>query len=214
VTLISDSSVGRPESEIKSTRNRRSEMKTRLIAVATLILVLAVPGALYAQETDPVAVVNAMYEALNAGDIDAFLAQYAEDAVIDIVPFGTHTGHEEIRVWAEGLMALNAEMKLEILQVDGNTVTAKSWYSDDDWKALGIVLEATEELTVQDGKITADIWTTTEESLAEVQAAMATLPETGGVALPTYALAMALGGLGILGGLGLKLPRRRSHQEE
>ena len=155
-------------------------MKTRLIAVATLIVVLALPGALYAQETDPVAVVNAMYEAFNAGDIDAFLALYTDDAVIDIVPFGTHTGQEEIRAWAEGLMALNAEMKLELLQVDGNTVSVKSWYSDDDWRPLGIVLEATEELTVQDGKITADIWTTTEESLAEVQAAMATLPQRQG----------------------------------
>jgi hypothetical protein len=187
-------------------------MKTRLIAVATLIVVLALPGALYAQETDPVAVVNAMYEAFNAGELDAFLALYTDDAVIDIVPFGTHTGQEEIRAWAEGLMALNAEMKLELLQVDGNTVTVKSWYEDDDWRALGIVLEATEELSVQDGKITADIWTTTEESLAEVQAAMATLPQTGGVALPTHALVMALGGLGILSGLGLKLSRRRPQQ--
>ena len=188
-------------------------MKTRLIAITTLVVMLALPVALYAQETDPVAVVTAMYEAFNAGDIDAFVALYADDAVIDIVPFGTHTGQEEIRVWAEGLMALNAEMKLEILQVDGNTVTVKSWYLDDDWRALGIVLEAIEELTVQDGKITADIWTTTEESLAEVQAAMATLPETGGVAFPTYALVMALGGLAILGGLGLELLRRRSHQQ-
>jgi LPXTG-motif cell wall-anchored protein len=42
---------------------------------------------------------------------------------------------------------------------------------------------------------------------------MAALPETGGAAFPSYALAMALGGLAILGGLGLKLLRRRSHQQ-
>jgi limonene-1,2-epoxide hydrolase len=188
-------------------------MKTRLIAIATLVVVLALPGALYAQEADPVAVVNAMYEALNAGDIDAFVALYAEDAVIDIVPFGAHAGHEEIRTWADGLMALNAEMKLELLQVEGNTVTLKSWYEDDDWRALGIVLEAVEEVSVQDGKITADIWTTTEETLAEVQAAMAALPETGGAAFPGNALAVALGGLAVSGGLGLKLVRRRWRQQ-
>jgi limonene-1,2-epoxide hydrolase len=179
-------------------------MKTRLIPITILVLALALPGAAYTQEADPVAVVSAMYEAFNAGDIDAFVAFYAKDAVIDIVPFGTHTGQEEIRAWAEGLMALNAEMELEVLQVDGNTVTVRSWYVDDQWRPLGIVLEAVEELTVQDGRITADIWTTTEESLAEVQAAMAALPETGGAPFPTYALVMALGGLGILGGLGLR----------
>jgi hypothetical protein len=177
-----------------------------------LALMLALPLALYAQETDTVAVVTAMYEAFNAGDIDAFLTLYAEDAIIDIVPFGAHSGHEEIRTWAEGLMALNAEMELEILHVDGNTVTVKSWYSDDDWRALGIVLEAVEELTVQDGKISVDTWITTDETLAEVQTAMAALPETGGVAFPTYAPVMVLGSLGILVGIGLALLHRRSLQ--
>jgi len=186
--------------------------KKLLITMTAFAVMLALPLAVCAQETDPVAVVTAMYEALNTGDIDAFLALYAEDAIIEIVPFGAHTGHEEIRTWAEGLMELNAEMELEILQVDGNVVTAKSWYSDDDWRAMGIVLEAMEELTVEDGKITVDTWVTTDETLAAVEAAMAALPETGRVATPTYAPLMALGGLGILAGIGLAWLRRRSLQ--
>jgi len=186
--------------------------KKLLITMTAFAVMLALPLAVCAQETDPVAVVTAMYEALNTGDIDAFLALYAEDAIIEIVPFGAHTGHEEIRTWAEGLMELNAEMELEILQVDGNVVTAKSWYSDDDWRAMGIVLEAMEELTVEDGKLTVDTWVTTEETLAAVEAAMAALPETGRVATPTYAPLMALGGLGILAGIGLAWLRRRSLQ--
>jgi ketosteroid isomerase-like protein len=186
--------------------------KKLLVAMVVLVVTLALPLALHAQDTDPVAVVTAMYDALNAGDIDAFLDLYAEDAIIEIVPFGAHTGHGEIRVWAEGLMELNAEMELEVLQVDGNVVTAKSWYSDDDWRAMGIVLEAVEQLTVQDGKITVDTWVTTDETLAEVQAAMAALPETGLVATPTYAPLMVLGSLGILAGIGLALLRRRSRQ--
>jgi len=186
--------------------------KKLLITMTAFAVMLPLPLAVCAQETDPVAVVTAMYEALNTGDIDAFLALYAEDAIIEIVPFGAHTGHEEIRTWAEGLMELNAEMELEILQVDGNVVTAKSWYSDDDWRAMGIVLEAMEELTVEDGKITVDTWVTTEETLAAVEAAMAALPETGRVATPTYAPLMLLGGLGILAGIGLAWLRRRSLQ--
>jgi hypothetical protein len=186
--------------------------KKLLIAMTAFAVMLALPLAVCAQETDPVAVVTAMYDALNAGDIDAFLALYAEDAIIEIVPFGAHTGHEEIRMWAEGLMELNADMELEVLQVDGNVVTAKSWYSDDDWRAMGIVLEAVEELTVEDGKITVDTWVTTDETLAEVEAAMAALPETGRVATPTYTPLMALGVLGILAGIGLAWLRRRSLQ--
>jgi hypothetical protein len=186
--------------------------KKLLIAMTAFAVMLALPLAVCAQETDPVAVVTAMYDALNAGDIDAFLALYAEDAIIEIVPFGAHTGHEEIRMWAEGLMELNADMELEVLQVDGNVVTAKSWYSDDDWRAMGIVLEAVEELTVEDGKITVDTWVTTDETLAAVEAAMAALPETGRVATPTYTPLMALGVLGILAGIGLAWLRRRSLQ--
>jgi hypothetical protein len=64
-----------------------------------------------------------------------------------------------------------------------------------------------EEYVVQDGKITSYTWTPTEETVAKLQAAMAALPETGGVVFPTYALIMALGGLGILSGLGLALLR-------
>ena len=50
----------------------------------------------------------------------------------------------------------------------------------------------------------------TPESLAKMEAAMAALPETGGVAFPSYALAMALGGLALVGGLSLAMLRRRS----
>jgi limonene-1,2-epoxide hydrolase len=188
-------------------------MKTRLIAITTLVVMLALPLALYAQETDPAAVVTAAYEAWNAGDVDAYVALMADDAVVDMPSFGTHTGLEEIRAWMEGLLPLNPQMEFEILQVEGDAVTLKSWYTDDDFRALGIVLEATEVIVVQDGKITSDTWTVTDESMAELQAAMAALPETGGDPFPTHALLMALGGLAILGGLGLGQLRRRSHQE-
>lgn len=59
-------------------------MKTRIIAMTALVVMLALPAALYAQETDPVVVVMAEIEAFNAGDIDAALALYADDVVITI----------------------------------------------------------------------------------------------------------------------------------
>ena len=123
-------------------------MKTGLIAIATLVAMLALPLALYAQETDPAAVVTAAYEAWNAGDVDAYVALVADDAVVDMPGFGTYAGLEEIRAWMEGLVPLNPYMGFEILQVEGDTVTVKSTYTDDDFRALGIVLEATEVVVV------------------------------------------------------------------
>jgi len=192
-------------------------MKTHLIAITTLVVMLALPVALYAQETDPASVVTALYEAFNAGDVDAVLALLADDAVVNLEVPGapeTYTGLEEIRAWVEDLVAQHWEGEFEILQVEGDTVTSRLTSYADFSRALGIApLVGTEVYTVQDGKIKGFTWTPTEESAAKLQAAMAALPETGGAAFPSYALAMALGGLAILGGLGLKLLRRRSHQQ-
>ncbi len=49
-------------------------------------------------------------------------------------------------------------------------------------------------------------------SAGDVDASLATLPETGGIAFPTYAPVMVLGSLGILVGIGLALLRRHSLQ--
>jgi hypothetical protein len=67
-------------------------------------------------------------------------------------------------------------------------------------------------VTFQDGKIVTETWTATDETMAELQAAMVALPETGGGALPIHALVMALGGLGVAGGLRVEMLRRRSRQ--
>jgi hypothetical protein len=195
-------------------------MKTHLIAITTLVVMLALPVALYAQETDPASVVMAIVEPLNAGDIDAAMAFFADDAVVKLVPPippgspDTFTGAEEIRAWFEGLVAMNFEIHIEILQVEGDTVTTRTSSWVDATREMGVApLVATEVYIVQGGKIKGFTWTISDESLTAIQAAMAALPETGGAAFPSYALAMALGGLAILGGLGLKLLRRRSHQQ-
>jgi len=173
-------------------------MKTHLIAITTLVLVLALPVALYAQKTDPAAVVTALYEAFNAGDVDAVKALYADDAVVHFPDWDeTYTGAEEIHPWVEELVAASFAVEVESLQVEEDDIAP---------------LVSTDVCTVKDGRIASQTSTLTEESQAKLMAAMAALPETGGAAFPTYALIMALGGLAILGGLGLQLLRRRSHQ--
>ena len=102
-------------------------------------------------------------------------------------------------------------------QVEGDkaTWTAKVW--TDEWRALGVApLDATAEGVVQDGLLKYWTFTKTPESVAReeaAKAAAAALPVTGGVLFPTHALAMALGGLAVFGGLGLEVLRRRSHPQ-
>ena len=187
-------------------------MKTQIIMILVVVAILALPGALYAQETDPAAVLIASYEAFNAGDIEADLDYFAEDAVVNIVPFGTYTGHDEIRGWIEKNAAVNGRMTWENPHVDGNTVTLKSTYTDDELQAIGITLEASETAIVKDGKIVEDTWVVTDESMAALMAAMPpeAMPETGGQTVLPYPLLLPLAGVALLGGLTFILWRCRS----
>ncbi len=184
-------------------------MRTRLMLIMVLALLVALPGTLLAQESNPEALARSVFEALNAGDVEAALALYADDAILDLGTFGKFSGKEEIRAAFEKEVSLNAFWEVSDFQVEGNTATFKSRYTSDAMRALGVTLEATEVMTIQDGKIATDTWTVTEESMAALQAAMATLPETGGGTIPFHAVLMALGGLAVAGGLGMELRRPR-----
>lgn len=187
-------------------------MRTRLMAITVLVLVLALPGTLLAQESDPEAVARSAYEALNAGDVETALSFYADDAVLSLGAFGSFSGKEELRGSFEHEVSLHASWELSDFQVEGDTVTFKSRYTSDDMRALGVTLEGTEVITIQDGKIVTDTWTVTDESMAALQAAMAALPQTGGEVVPLHVVVMALGGLAVAGGLGMELLRRRWQQ--
>ncbi len=190
--------------------------KMLVITMVVLVVTLGLPLPLHAQSTDPVSVVITSVNTCSAGDVDASLDTFADDAVVNIVMPGapeTYTGREEIRAWLEGLVAQHWEGEVEILEVEGDKVTTRLTSYMDPTRALGVApLVGTDEYTVQDGKITAYTWTITDESFAKLQAAMATLPETGGVVTPTYAPVMVLGSLGMLAGIGLTLLRRRALQ--
>jgi hypothetical protein len=192
-------------------------MKKRLIAVMNLFLMLLLCTTVYAQGTDPVDLVMALQEATQAGDIEAQMALFADDAVYTLIPpapgmSGPLVGKDAIRARREELPDLNAESIIEIRQVDGNNVTALSRYSDDDLRGMGIdFIEGIEEYTIQDGKISAYTWTITDESLANLMAAMPppeALPETGGKPF-SYLLVIVLGALAVVAGLGPALLRRR-----
>jgi ketosteroid isomerase-like protein len=188
-----------------------------VLMVLLLVVVFALPVALYAQETDLATLIQGAYDAWNAGDVETLKALYAEDAVLcfpDFDPEGEcTTGAEEIGHWIEGLVAENFFTEVESIEVEGDTVTvvAKVWA--DSSRAIGIApLVTTDVYTMEGGLITSQTSNLTEESAAKLMAAMAamepeTMPETGGEAFAGYGILVALGGLCVLGGLGLMLRR-------
>ena len=194
-------------------------MKMRWFVLASLTLMLMLPTVLFAQAMTPEEVVMAMIEAETAGDLEAQIALFADDATFSVLPPDpdmpgpTIVGTDAIRAFLEVNVARHSDFTREIAGVEGNTVTTLVRLVDDNLRSLGLEsIEATEEYVIQDGKITEYTWTTTDESVAELMAAIPpeTVPETGGVALLTYAVIMAIGGLTVSVGLGLTLLRRRS----
>jgi hypothetical protein len=186
-------------------------MKARMVAVIVFVVLLALPVALYAQESDPMPIINAWVEALNAGDIDVALSYLADDAVVQIVPpapgtSGVFTGKGEIRGWYETIVEQNGVTTLSDCQVDGETVTCVNTYAEDSFRSMGIDFIVGEwVVVVRDGKFQSYTFTMTEESLAAIMAAMPpqAMPETGGTAVPLYAAVAVFGGLMCIGGLGL-----------
>jgi hypothetical protein len=182
------------------------------MAITVVVLMLALPGTLLAQQSDPEAVVRSSFEALNTGDVEAAVAPYADDAVLDYGAFGSYEGKEAIRAQFEHEVSLNASFELSDFQVEGNTVRFKSRYTSVEMDALGVTLEGNAVATIEGGKIRTISFATTEESMAAVQAAMAALPQTGGEVVPLHVVVLALGGLAVVGGLGMELLRRSWRQ--
>ena len=192
-------------------------MKMRIVALMALVAMLALPLAVFAQETDPMSVVNAWHDALNGYDIDAALSYLADGAEVTIVPpldggSGVYSGKEEIRGLYEGFVAANFSCALSDCQVDGETVTCIDTYTDDGLKAMGVdFIEGEWVAAVREGKIQSYTYTISAESLAKFPPPPEAVPVTGGGALPNYALVIALGALTLAGGLVVQWLGRRSH---
>ena len=192
-------------------------MRIRIVVLMALVAMLALPVAVFAQETDPISVVNAWHDGLNEYDIDTALSYLAEGAVVTIVPpldggSGVYSGKEEIRGLYEGFVAANFSCALSDCQVDGETVICIDTYTDDGLKALGVgFIEGEWVATVRDGKIQSYTYTISAESLAKFPPPPEAVPVTGGGALPSYTLVIALGSLAVAGGLGVQWLHRRSH---
>jgi len=158
--------------------------KKIFIVLLAMVIVFALTSSLYAQETDPAKVLNALADSLNAGDVDTALTLYAPDAVLNIVPPppglpGTYSGLKEIRGWLEVLVGMNFKIEgVEILKVEGDKLNIRVKTSSDFARGFNIAfLEYMEEHIIQGGKIKGYTTTITEESAEKLQVAMANQAE-------------------------------------
>ena len=116
------------------------------------------------------------WEALTPALLDAALAWYADDAVVTLIGLSpdqpnSFRGKAQIRAWFEDLAAHDFNLKLEVRQVSGDTVTTqtRTWM---DWsRKAGIApIMATEVFVIHDGKIVSETWTISPESQAQLAA--------------------------------------------
>ena len=201
-------------------------MMCRLSMVTLSIIALAAIAGLLApvataQEADASAVFVEFVEAVNAGDVDAGLALFTEDATWlrgGRCPPGACTGQAAIRAELEKDVADHHDLDIINVHVTGNTLTARVELRTDATRAVGIE-RAIQIFTLEfeGGKISAlqarpDI---TDSETADLRSRM--LPATGGgpasstdPALPLAAGLFLVGGLLVAGAFQMRpLGRKR-----
>jgi ketosteroid isomerase-like protein len=136
------------------------------------------PAALVSGD-DPAAVIAAYLAAANAGDLEAILALYDDDAFHIALPSpdgsaGVCVGKEQFTMWYEQSLANGERVELEdgTLAVDGNQASFITRISSEPWTKLGIqALEAHSEVVVVDGRIMTHVVLLTPDSVRQLQAA-------------------------------------------
>jgi len=126
---------------------RREVMKGYTVALISVLTVLLVSACASTQPiTEPVAVIEAFYEALNDGDLDTAMSFVADDA--SFILFAAYVGKADIRDFYQESLDLGFQAELSDLRADGDKV---SWME----KATigGGRFETQAEAIVQDGLI-------------------------------------------------------------
>lgn len=130
-----------------------------------------------AQETDALAVLAALADAINGGDAEALAALFAEGSVSVALPpppnsNGVSLGREEIGAGWAAVIARNAEVVFTDFRVYDNKVTWTVALTEDVFRYIGaypIYFRAVG--VVEDGEIQSMTWIMHKESIAQLEAA-------------------------------------------
>jgi ketosteroid isomerase-like protein len=122
-------------------------MKSFTIAIIFMLVTVVASACGSTQpSTDPASVIQAFFEALNAGDLDGAMALVAEDAVF--ILHDVYTEKAQVRDHYQGEIDRNAHYELSDIQVAGDVVTLRLKETSDI-----VEFEDPFEGVVQEGKI-------------------------------------------------------------
>jgi hypothetical protein len=150
-------------------------MKRSLPLIVVLLLVLA------ACQAPPLAVGNKYMDAVVRNDADAMIATISDDMVmiVDGGPFfhSELTGKQALREYSQGNVATGFRLELTGDPViTGNQVTYPDRFAMDVFQEMGVEwISGTDVVTIENGKVTRDVWTIDEASVQQLAAAFATL---------------------------------------
>lgn len=156
-----------------------------LIALLLAALILSPVNPLLAQEAEgqemnPGEVMEAIYDAVEAQDLDTAGEYLADDAVLVLVPppsgmDGAFVGKEEVLGWFERLTQNGFAVELDNIDVAGNRVTMTNLTWVDDLPVAPVEFDGSG--VVQDGKLKAVNWVMTPGTMAELDAAFAKMAQ-------------------------------------
>jgi ketosteroid isomerase-like protein len=121
--------------------------------------------------SDPRTVINGFIAALNAGDVEAVVAAFADDGTVKSPDGDSMRGREQIRDWAASLIARHAHFESGPPQVDGGTATWTAQVVNDYSRQQGFApLEVLLEAVVRDSQLTSFAGSYTPAAVAKLQA--------------------------------------------
>lgn len=166
-------------------------MRKYLISLALMLALvgsLVTRVALAQSDMAPEAVVEGFAEAYLAGDVDAAVSYFADDASMLTLPEelfspdGPLEGLDEIRTWIEGDIESGTYVELTVEEVDGNTVHALLVLTANDLVALGIdAMTGTSDFVVEDGQIVTMVNTFDQASVDAIMEVVAAIAEGDGI---------------------------------
>ena len=127
------------------------------------------------QEADPVAIVMALDEAVNAGRLEAALALFSDEAVATFPGLpepNRFAGKEQIRSWLQSDISEGIHVDASERQAQGERVTWTGRISLAAWRERGIApIEGMAEAIVRDSRIVSFTYAVSPESLVRMQQA-------------------------------------------
>jgi SnoaL-like protein len=127
------------------------------------------------QKLDPQSVLRRFTDAMNAGDTDAALTLWADDAVIINTRGRTITGRGSLRRFLQANITAKQQLDPESVQVVGDKMTWTNRETNDSYRKLNVApVQIASEMIVRDGMIKSYVGYFPSSEIARIERACAT----------------------------------------